>query len=1001
MREITYRMNLDVQQGGIQQTLMGFRAGDSLSRTVCIHLVERGATYQVPTDCTVTLYAEKPDGTVSYSMCTVENGYLQHTFTSGELAVPGEVLCEVRIISGDSNPVIVSCPQFAVVVEDVLHSDAAIESTNEYSALVEMTAELGEKKAAAQEAATAAENAAQRASAAAVSATTAADAATAAGEEAKLLGVAAAADALHARQTVEAHVGNADAHITAAERAKWNAGRTYVLRWNDSEHIDNREENEPVLQELCTLEDGKYHVVLQSGGQEYPLNRREYTETNGYLYYFGGTPNTAYTASEYVIQYKPANTLEAAVYHQARNGTVNGLFMEEMNFLPPTTDLVKIYLDDHANDTDVHVTAEERAKWNAGGRGEKGDPGEKGERGDPGKSAYEVYAENGGTLTQPQWLASLAQGAPEFADDITGCTDTSKIYVLPDGHLWAYMAVQTALYTNQISQSKDDTGAVLNGVGYQNDARYNSSGAAVANTGSMITGKIPVKYGDVIRFSGAYIEGTDGSLNTFLYKADGTQVMAFTPYQWNAGTIAKSKLSPYTYENQRVSQFTVADTSAAFIKFTLVGSGKNAVITINEEITQGVQGNQYRWADTGLTYTPADYEDRILTAESSIDSIRVKLEALETGEGTDQLPPEYWIREIENKGDSIKERQESGTDAFQFVWFSDMHGVTGYANQNGAGTSSQTNIGKVSRYLCDRFDIPYVATSGDIMSQASHSNVQNVYNEYKNIHTVLSPIPAERLLAVRGNHDGSWGEAVNGVYYLKHIGAGAVYNEIYREQAQDGQRVFGGDGTYFYADSVPHKVRFIMLNSNTDGDGSNDASGNAVYNSQKVSVYGTEQLAWLGDVALHMPAGWTAVIMAHQPPDTSGDGALLAGMIEAYNSREAYSGTIQITHDYWGKNVSDNTYKTVTVDMDFTESEGEIAAFFHGHIHKDTVDTQTYAFPCISITTAGGDVRDSSPAQRTPGTATETAIDVVTLDKAARRIYMTRVGVGMDRSCSY
>ena len=202
------------------------------------------------------------------------NGYLQHTFTSGELAVPGEVLCEVRIISGDSNPVIVSCPQFAVVVEDVLHSDAAIESTNEYTALVEMTAELGEKKAAAQEAATAAENAAQRASAAAVSATTAADAATAAGEEAKLLGVAAAADALHARQTVEAHTGNTDAHITAAERAKWNAGRTYVLKWNDSEHIDNREENEPVLEELCTLEDGKYHVVLQSGGQEYPLNRR-------------------------------------------------------------------------------------------------------------------------------------------------------------------------------------------------------------------------------------------------------------------------------------------------------------------------------------------------------------------------------------------------------------------------------------------------------------------------------------------------------------------------------------------------------------------------------------------------------------------------------------------------------------------------------------------------------------------------------------------------------
>ena len=374
---------------------------------------------------------------------------------------------------------------------------------------------------------------------------------------------------------------------------------------------------------------------------------------------------------------------------------------------------------------------------------------------------------------------------------------------------------------------------------------------------------------------------------------------------------------------------------------------------------------------------------------------------LEAGEIVELLPPEYWITEIENKADSIKERQESGTDAFQYVWFSDMHGVTGYPNQNGAGTSSQTNIGKVSRYLCDRFDIPFAATSGDIMSQASHSNVQNVYNEYKNIRTVLSPIPADRLLAVRGNHDGSWGEAVNGVYYLKHIGAGKLYNEIYRRQAQDGQRVFGGDGTYFYADSVPHKVRFIMLNSNTDGDGSNDASGNAVYNSQKVSVYGTEQLAWLGDVALHMPAGWTAVIMAHQPLNTSEDGSLVAGILNAYNAKQSYSNTIQIANDYWGKNISDSIYKTVSVDCDFTNAKGEVAAFFHGHIHKDTVDTQTYAFPCISITTAGGDVRDSSPAERTPGTATETAIDVVTLDKAARKIYMTRVGVGMDRSCSY
>lgn len=141
--------------------------------------------------------------------------------------------------------------------------------------------------------------------------------------------------------------------------------------------------------------------------------------------------------------------------------------------------------------------------------------------------------------------------------------------------------------------------------------------------------------------------------------------------------------------------------------------------------------------------------------------------------------------------------------------------------------------------------------------------------------------------------------------------------------------------------------------------------------------------------------------MAHQPISTSEDGALLAGILEAYRTRKTYSGTVNIQHDYWGKSVSDNTYKTVTADVDFTEATGEVAAFFHGHVHKDTMDTATYSFPSISITTAGGDVRDENPAQRTPGTATETALDVVTVDRAARRIYLTRFGVGSDRVCSY
>ncbi len=48
------------------------------------------------------------------------------------------------------------------------------------------------------------------------------------------------------------------------------------------------------------------------------------------------------------------------------------------------------------------------------------------------------------------------------------------------------------------------------------------------------------------------------------------------------------------------------------------------------------------------------------------------------------------------------------------------------------------------------------------MSQASHVNEEDVYAEYQNMDKVLSPIDSTKLLAVKGDHDGSWGAADNG-----------------------------------------------------------------------------------------------------------------------------------------------------------------------------------------------------------------------------------------------
>ena len=344
MEGTKYRINLDVQQGGVQQTLMGFRVGDALSRTVSIHLVERGAAYQVPTGCVVTLYAQKPDGTVSYSLCSVEDGAVEHTFTSGELAAAGEMLCEVRITTGGETPVVLSSPQFGVIVENVLQDDDAIASTNEYSALTQAIAEM-------EDVCEAAETATQSANTAAGAAQTAAQAAnTAAG-------------------TAQTAAQAANSAVEGMQEQFAEKPTSYVLYWTNAQYEEYQgvmAQNEPVLEELYAAEEGSYHLVLKDGDKEFAMSRREYTSAGRYEFCFPTEINSSFAPYEYIVWYKPATVVDAAECGLNSRSVVNNENIVEYDFRPPTTDLVRVCMDLHEENTDIHITAAERSKWDAG-----------------------------------------------------------------------------------------------------------------------------------------------------------------------------------------------------------------------------------------------------------------------------------------------------------------------------------------------------------------------------------------------------------------------------------------------------------------------------------------------------------------------------------------------------------------------------------------------------------------------------------------------------------
>ena len=436
---------------------------------------------------------------------------------------------------------------------------------------------------------------------------------------------------------------------------------------------------------------------------------------------------------------------------------------------------------------------------------------------------------------------------------------------------------------------------------------------------------------------------------------------------------------------------------------------EDVYITFNEPIMSYEGTTLKGWYDTRIEYSPGDnssmfkltndildikeganiLKQRTTNLEHRVTKLEENPTYIEKEEETEKVNlPSYWenrLDEISPKIDALQKKY--GVDAFQFLWASDIHSVPG------SSPNDTSNIGNICRYMMDKHNIPFLALSGDIMSQASHSNVETVWNEYDKLNTMFSPVRNDEFLAVKGNHDGAWGSPIDGVYYLNNIGTKELFNAFYRRQTLDRNRVFGKDGTYFYVDCP--NVRFYMLNTHTDGDGSENSNGSAVYNPMKHFVLGNEQLNWIADTLLTVQEGQKVMFMGHAPVKACLDGSIFTGILTSYKNRTNYVGTKNITGTYWG---TDEKYSKVSVNKDFANAKGDLIGYFHGHIHKDTISTDG-DYPIISITTAGGDLRDeyltNGTLTRVQGTATETAIDLVTV--TGDYVYLTRIGSGYDR----
>ncbi len=578
-------------------------------------------------------------------------------------------------------------------------------------------------------------------------------------------------------------------------------------------------------------------------------------------------------------------------------------------------------------------------------------------------------------------LTKRNQLKPEFAnsiDELKTNGDTSKLYVLPDGFIYAYMT-KTEIVEHKSANKFVASEAAIN-------TRMGSSSPSTQN-GFVWTGAIPVDLTKESPFE-IKVEGTKITEDTSEYQklwlcADNTGSTKLSAAVLVAGkqgasgnsfgTLLKDGTIYADYkEGSKVSDSIISQTKFLRIGFKFSDSVIGSVselsgvsITFPHE-TYTEKASTTGWMSTGKAFIPADYEDKIVSLEEkaathdlAIYNIKENIADLSSG-GNAITIPTFWESAVDECIAKIKAMQ-AGRHCVTFPFFSDNHQRNGYA-------------GALIKKVMDACHIPYCFYGGDSISSGYIANEDVMIAQDNLFDTMMSVIPKDRFCRAVGNHDGFWNvsEATGDEYRYTRA---QVYELFLREESVAQSKHFGDDGTYYYVDDIASKTRFVVLNSNQlDG-----------------ISFDSTQAAWVENVVLNFSeSGWGVVFFSHAP----------------------------ITNNFHSNITNAQAIQGVLVDYinGTDENKADVIGWFAGHIHRDRIywtdhtgnteaddqETKNLPFPTITITSDNTGIAYDDSTKHTVGEDDLShAIDFVTINKIERTINLTRLGIGNDREVNY
>lgn len=224
--------------------------------------------------------------------------------------------------------------------------------------------------------------------------------------------------------------------------------------------------------------------------------------------------------------------------------------------------------------------------------------------------------------------------------------------------------------------------------------------------------------------------------------------------------------------------------------------------------------------------------------------------------------------------------------------------------------------------------------------------------------------------------------------------------------------------TYSFAD-----MAYCVGNHDLNSEESNDTSVYLTYEELEDIIGNSGGVTWYqhssGDSTLfgyrdHADEKIREVFLNTSAPTLSGDDShfstALAWAYDGLKSLPSDWGVIIYAHKYWqptGHMVTQNPAQYITgyLNSRMSQISAEIIAIITGHCHDDyyTYDPD-YGYLILSTTTDSGAAQaglDEVNPTRTPGTTLEQAFDVITVDRANKMLYATRIGAGSSRALPY